>query len=258
MNQEQAAPPQTSTLLDFLAWVEVNKKRLLYGAGGVLVLGLGIYTYQHIHEQAEARASAALLALTQPGESGAAVKPDADKLLRVAGDFSGTAAGRRALLLGAKELFTEKKFDAARARFEQFLAENPEAPGAPTAALGVAACLDAANQLDPAISAYQRVTGAYPTSPEAVQAQLATALLYEAKNQSDQALKIYDEILRARRQSVWSSEANMRRDLLLSKNPQLSPTNIIVQPKPALTPPAVSNAVKVPLPVSPATSTNKK
>ncbi|MBI3877823.1 MAG: tetratricopeptide repeat protein [Verrucomicrobia bacterium] len=257
MNQEQAAQPQTSTLLDFLAWIEVNKQRLLYGAGGVLVLGLGIYAYQHIHDQAEARASAALLAATQPGETGAAIKPDADKLLRIASEHAGTAAGRRALLLGAKELFTEKKFDAARSRFEQYLAESPEAPGAPTAALGVAACLDASNQLDPAISAYQRVIGAYPTTPEAVQAQLAMALLHEAKNQPDQALKTYDEILRARRQSVWSSEANMRRDLLLSKNPQLSPTNIIVQPKPALAPSAVSNAVKVPLPVSPAAPTNK-
>jgi len=217
-------------MIDFIAWVEVNKVRLLQAVFVALVAGFIVYTWSHMRQKAEREASEALIALGRSAEAGG--KVDAEKFLAVSSTHSGTEAGLRALLLGAGALFSEKKFDLARARFEQFLAEVPIGPGAATAAYGVAASLEGANKLDEALQGYQRVVVSYSTEPEAAQAQLAMALLHEAKKQDDQALKIYDEIDRARRQSVWGMEAKMRRDLLLARNPQLAPASLIVPPAP--------------------------
>jgi len=212
-------------MLDILAWVEVNKKRLGQAAVVAVVAGFIIYAWTHFRQQAEQKASEALIALSRATDAGS--KPDSGKFFALSTAHSGTGAGRRALLLGAGALFSEKKFDDARARFEQFLAEAPADAGAATAAYGIAASLEAVNKLEEALQGYQRVVVSYSTEPEAAQAQLAMALLHEAKKQDDQALKIYDEILRGRRQSVWAMEANMRRDLLIARNPQLAPANLL-------------------------------
>ena len=218
MNNEETRPDR---MLELLAWVEVNKKQLLYGLVGALLLGLGFYIFNYSRHQRELSANAALFALDKlpEGRERAAHAAAAD-YFTVAKDFSGTRAAERALLLGAGVLFAEKEFGKAQEKFEQFLSEYPASPSASTAAYGVAACHDAKNDVDKAMEGYQRVITSYSTAPEVTQAKLALALLHEVKTQPDSALKVYDDLLR--KPSVWNSEANMRREMLLAKYPHLA------------------------------------
>jgi predicted negative regulator of RcsB-dependent stress response len=238
MNPQEAPPP--SRTLEFLAWVEVNKQRLLQAVGVLLAAGLVVYAWQHFRGEAEKRASDALLMLQRSADTTGA-KPDSARFLTLASSHSGTAAGRRALLLGAGELFSEKKFDLARARFEEVLAGDAADDLAPTAMMGIAASIEATGKLDDAMRAYERVVSTFATEPESVQAQLAMALIHEAKKEDERALRIYDEVLRSQRQSVWKMEANMRRDLLVTRSPQLAPTNPFA-PIRIVAPPAGTNA----------------
>ena len=231
MNKEETQQQPPDRMLELLAWIETNKQRLLYGAIAVLVVGLGTYIYNYLHEQREHEASAALFDLDKlPEGRGKQTYPAATEYLRVADSFSGTQTGERALLMAGEALFREQKFDEARAKYEQFLRDNSSSVGAGVAAFGVAACLDAKNDLDKALEAYARVVSTYPGSPEATQARLAQAVLYETKQQPEPALKIYDELGRVRPPTVWAQEAGMRREMLLAKYPKLAPPPVVALP----------------------------
>ena len=214
-------------MVEFLAWVEVNKKRLLYGVVGALVLGMAVYLFGYFRQQREVEANAALFALDKlPEGRDRAARVAAVDYLRVVDNFSGTRAAERALLLAAGALFAEKNYDEARDKFKQFISNHGDSPSAATAAYGIAACADAKNEVDTAMTGYNTVISTYPQAPEVSQAKFALALLHEAKNQPDSALKIYDDVLKPRQPSVWHSEANLRREMLLTKWPHLAVTNL--------------------------------
>ena len=74
---------------------------------------------------------------------------------------------------------------------------------------------------------------------EAAQAKLALGVLQEQKGKPDAALRLYDEILRAKKQSVWRAEAEMRREQVVRKHPQLAPGAVsVAAPVPATNAPA--------------------
>ncbi len=124
-----------------------------------------------------------------------------------------------------------------RRRFESFLRDYPENPLAPTAALGIAACLDAMDKTNEAVVAYQDVLNRFAGSAVAAQAKLGLARLWEGSNQPAQALKVYEELTRPNAPSAWSTEAAIRRRQLLSEHPELAKTNA-----PAAISSALSNA----------------
>ena len=250
---------ESTRLIEFLGWVEVNKKKLVIGAALVAV-GIGAWAiYQWNRNQAETEASAALFKVDKPGaRSQTALEANAQAFLQVATAHPGTSAGARALLLAADALFRENKYTEAKAQFENFLRDDAEHPLAATAALGVAACLDAMDKTNEALTAYQDVASRFAGSAAVAQAKLGLARLYEAKNDPAQALRIYEELTRPNASSAWSSEAAMRREQLLSKHPELAKSNapvatissIIPKTPPAakLTPLTGTN----PVPVKPA------
>ena len=88
--------------------------------------------------------------------------------------------------------------------------------------MGVAACHEAAGDLDKAAVSYEQVTYQHGSSPEAHQAKLALGILHEQKNKPEQALRLYDEVHRAKPVTVWRMEAEMRREQLLRRLPQLA------------------------------------
>jgi TolA-binding protein len=206
---------QFSPAFDFLAWFEVNKKRLVQWAAAAAIIGLAAYIWSYQRRQAETEANAALFKVQVP-EGGAAGKPaTASDLLRVAAQHGGTAAGERAALLGAAALFAEGKFSDAKAGFEQFLGSHPASPLLATAALGVAASLDSLNETERAITEYRRVVAGYPNDLAAAQARLALAALYESKGQHDEARKLYDQLTTGAGQGgFWREEAVSRREAL--------------------------------------------
>ena len=229
---------ESTRLIDFLAWVEVNKKKLLIGAAGVGVAIAAYSIYQWHRNEAEAEATAAFYKIQTPAsQTERPGGPDAQAFLQVARTHSGTSAGAQALLFGAEGLFRENKFDEAKKEFENFLRTYPNHPVAFTASLGIAACLDAINKTDEALAADQEVVNRYPGSAVASQAKLGLARIYKTKGDLAQTLKIYDELARPPVSSAWGAEASSRREQLVGHHPELVKTN---PPAPVL-PLALSN-----------------
>ena len=229
MNSE---PTETSHGLEFLAWLEFNKKRVIVAAAVVTVVASSVAIYRWHHAERELQANTALLRVQRVAErNGAGQPPSAEPFLRVASDFRGTRAAGRALLLAAEALYAEGKYGEAAQQFESFLRESSGSPFAPTAAFGVAATLDAQGKTNEAVAAYQGVISDYPASAVANQAKLALGGLHEARNELTQAARLYGELAAPGQQSAWGIEAGMRRENLLRQHPELAPTNT-----PALSP----------------------
>jgi predicted negative regulator of RcsB-dependent stress response len=217
---------ESTRMIEFLAWAESNKMKLLVGSAIVALVIGGYAIYQWHHNEAEAEASAALLKVEQPGaRAEAGAEPDARAFLQVASAHPGTGAAGRALLFAADAYFRESKYPDAKTQFENFLRDYSDNPLAPTAGLGVAVCLDSMNNTNGALAAYQDVVNRFAGTIVVAQARLGLARLYEARNDFAPALRIYDELTRGGAQSGWSSEAAMRREQLLSKHPELTKTN---------------------------------
>ena len=227
---------ESARMIDFLAWVEVNKKRLLIGAVAVGAAIAAYAIYQWHSNQAEADASAALLRVHRvgAGEEGAP-EASAQALLRIAAEYPGTGAGARALLLAGEALFKQGSYSEARTQFEGFLRNYADNPLAPIAALGAAVCLDSMNKTNEAATAYQDVVNRFAGAAVVGQAKLGLARLQEARNDPAQALKIYDELIRPSAQTVWSSEAGQLRQQLLARHPELAKTNAPASGAPGLT-----------------------
>ena len=240
-------PTGSSTVFDFLAWLEVNKKRLAIGAVVATVVGFGIAAYRHHQNAKEMEASSALLQIKTPATArGSTNLPTATDYLRVSAQYSGTDAAERAALLGAGALYGSERYEEARQAFESFLKDYPSSPWVADAAFGKAVSLDALDKTNEAMAAYQDIITRHGDSPVVAQAQLGLARLQEALGKPDQALKIYQELTKVGAASAWAPEAASRKEQLLSKFPELAKT---------LTPPVVTNAPAVaPLPGAAATN----
>lgn len=217
---------ESTRLYEFLAWLEVNRRRVLFGAAAILGLVVVMYVYDWMAQQTERRANAAVLSV----ETGAAQNPEEsasgnDEYLRVAREYPSTGAGRRALLLSATSLFSSGQYDAAQVQFEDFLRKHGKHPMAGSAALGVAACLDAQDKTDAALGGYQRFIDDYPTDAFVPRAKLAMAAIHEARSQPREALDLYDELAKPQIYGAAAMEAMTRREQLLEKHPELAPTN---------------------------------
>ncbi len=215
---------ESNFLIDLLAWIEVNKRRLITG-GVVIVAGwVVIYTYTYFKGQQEVAAEEAMSAVFKaPLGNPVRSLPEPAGLLAVADRYASAPAGQRALLLAAGALFQQGKFPEAKEKFQKFSSQYADSKLVPIAAYGAAACEDAANNLDAALTAYQAVEQKYPKDPVATQAKLAIGVIHEAKNKPEEALKVYDQLAKVESRSLWSSEAFSRRDLLLAKFPHLMP-----------------------------------
>jgi predicted negative regulator of RcsB-dependent stress response len=225
--------------VEFLAWLEVNKWRLVVVATAVAVLGGGTAIYRSYRQERETQASTALFKAQREAARPSPGQPaSAEPFLRVATNFSGTEAASRALLLAAQALFEGGKYAEASQQFEAYLRESGASAFAPSAAFGLAACLDAQGKTNEAVAAYQGVLTRYPGSGTANQAKLALAGLFEAQKEFAEAVKLYSELSTPAQPSAWGIEAGMRREELLRLHPELAPTNA---PPPAVPPLASAN-----------------
>ena len=95
--------------IEFLAWLEINKKRLIAAAlvGALLLGGFALYRWRSAQLEIEANSGLVLLqsGRTQAGLPAAEVK--AEELLEFASRYRSTQAGKRGLLLAAGALFRE-------------------------------------------------------------------------------------------------------------------------------------------------------
>ncbi len=233
MNPEATQPPastdptQTDQVVLLMTWFETNKKRLAMLAGIAIAVGGVYYVVNYFKAQREAEASQALSALRAGSvfaeRTGGGTK--ASELQQIAQKYSGTAAADEAALLAAGAMFAEGQYEAARAEFAKFLQSHDRGDIGAAAAYGVAASLESLKKTDEAIAAYQNVSQRFPGTGQAAQAKLAVARLFEAKSQPEKAYEIYQELVRPTAMTLWSQEANQRREELVRKFPQLAATN---------------------------------
>ena len=226
--------PEGAGMIEALAWLEVNKKRLAIGAVLLLIVGFGAYVFNYMGEQKEQKASAALIDLHQPISTNEPPVP-ATAFLKVTEDYPGTAAAERALILAAGAYFSEGKYTEAQNTFDRLLKEKPSSKWAPDAKFGIAASLESQGKRDEALAQYDMVSRAYKDSSVAGEARLALARIYEAKNQPAEALKQYDELTHGGINSMRAQDAMMRRSQLLKQHPELDKpaTNAIASSIPA-------------------------
>lgn len=218
---------QTGGIIQFQSWLEQNKKRILVGGVGLLVVVLALVAYANWQAQRESGAARALSEIRAlPQADGSAAPPPPDAFLKVANDFAGTKAASRALLLAAGGYFVEANYTESQARFEEFLRQYPQSPLAPQALLGVAANLNAQQQNEQAIAKYEEVRRVYPNQPASDEAYLALARLYEEDERWEEAHAIYEEIAATHTGTGMGAEAGMRLQNLEERHPELVETNL--------------------------------
>ena len=214
---------ENTTLIDFLAWFEVNKKRL--GAVFVLVVAASAayMVYSNMSEGKEAAAAKAVMALRLPMNAPTnAVQPSAASYAKVAADYQGTTAAEHAVLLAAATFFNEAKYLEAQTEFQKFISQHPSSDFAGQAAYGLAASIEASGKTDDAFKAYQTVVSGYPRSSVADDARMAAARIHESRSQGEEALKLYNEVSKPTSNSARASEAMQYKELLLKKFPALA------------------------------------
>jgi len=233
-----AKAAQSPGWIKFLAWFEVNKKRLLIGTVIALVVGLAIGLAIYYQSQREVRASEALSEVktpinpTSPIPSGTAAAYQ-----RIAREHKGTQAGGRALIMAGTTLFMQGDYDEAQKVFEQFAREYPASPFVPEALFGVASCLDAKKKPAEAIAKFEELRRRYGKSSVMDETKLALGRLYEEQNKLTMALDLYDELVKANQYSGIGSEAGLRMEVLLSEHPELKKTNAPIMTPPPMTRP---------------------
>lgn len=225
VEREKTAAPtaeEPSLGIELLAWLEVNKKKLIIAGGVIVAVWIIAITYVHLNREREAAASAALAAL-RPGLGESMVTPiPAQKYLGVYEKYRGTKAAPRALLLAASSLYQEGKYQEAQKTFEKFLTEYPDNTFAPQAALGIAACLEAQGKESDALAKYQEITTRYSTEPAVlIPAKMAYGRLMEKQGKFDLAYNSYNDVVRADVYTSWAQDAMTRLQALEKQHPEL-------------------------------------
>jgi len=191
-------------------WIEANKIRLIWG-GGIVVIAAGLISYRsYRREQKEFDAGMALTETMMSAPRNTTIEKQAGLFLKVAGEYSGTAASQRALLQSAAMLFEAQKYADAQAQFQQFLGQYSGSALVAQAALGAAACLDAQGKTDPAAAAYRQIINSYADSPAAIYATFRLAQINEQQGKVTEALKLYENITRTSPNSPLGMEAGIR------------------------------------------------
>jgi tetratricopeptide (TPR) repeat protein len=220
----QAQDAATAYFFKSWSWAESNIRTIVVGIAVVAVVAILLSYYFWRQNDMEVTAGVALtqLLISTPPNSDASQLADA--YLKIAADYVGTQAGDRALMLGAATLFSSDKFPEAQAEFQKYLSEHPTGPFSASAALGVAASLDAQEKTDSAANAYQRVISSF-SDPNAVDAaKFALAKIDEQRGKLDDAENFYQEVARNNPNSPLGSEAAIRAMQLRSK-PPVTPTS---------------------------------
>ena len=237
--QELTASDQ---LLKLWAWIDANSKAIAYGLALLLIAIFVLTFYNYRQNQKEITAGEALTQVGMSNTGGSL----ADATLKIATEYAGTLAGKRALLQGATTLFAIDKWPEAQVQFQKFLDMYPDNLLAPQAALGVAACLDAQGKTDLAIGAYQKAIAQTSDANVVATAKFALARIAEAQGKFADADKLYAEIARAYPNTSLSSEAGMRNAELKNKSSAPAP----VSPAPATTAPASTTPATAPFTLS--------
>jgi tetratricopeptide (TPR) repeat protein len=220
---------QPGGLVGFLAWVEVNKQRLMMGGGIAIVVIVVAVVFIQQQSQKEYSASEALSNVRVPFNSGNPVPPGtAEALLKVAEDHKGTKAAGRALLLSAGVLFAEAKSAAdyaeAEKRFGQVIQSYPDSEWVAQANRGIAAALVAQGKTAEATAKYEQLRARFANAPIIDEVRIALARLYESQK-PEEAFNLYEEVLKnpqGNPNGPLVAEAGLHEEALMKQHPKLA------------------------------------
>jgi len=224
-------------LYQLAQWAHANRKRLMAGLAALLVVGgvIGLTIWNKSHHELMANEALANIK-DPPGSRENPTAADAAPYIQVANDYPGTAAGTRARLMAGGALFEAGNFKDAKEQFDKFLQENPGNSLANEALLGVAASLEGDGKNADAIARYEDLIKHHMADTTGPQAKSALARLYLAENRPEDALPLYDELARGNNGDSWVLEAEIQRQELYTKYPNLKkPPVRALAPSPAMT-----------------------
>jgi hypothetical protein len=242
-----SSEPQSHDLVKFLAWLEVNKKRVAIGAAGVMVGIMVIIVVVQSRAQRDQRAGQALSDVRMPRAIGEVLPAETiAAYLAVARDYPGTKAAEHALMLAAGGYYMAANYGDAQKQFEALLKSYPESTWTPDAVLGVAATFEAQGRTNDAIAKYEEVRRRYGTATVVDDAKLALGRLFQGQGKVEEAFKLYEEMAKAGGgyQSRSGMEVQSRLQDLIKDHPEL------IRPKQPPTPPPtnrVANATNAPV-----------
>ncbi len=223
---------------DLVAWLQLNRKRVLIGAVVALVVAVAASAMIYTQNQKEVNASEALSEIRAPMNPATPPPPGlVDAYLKIARDYAGTKAAARALLVAGGALYVEGNHAEAQKLFERVTREYPESPWLAEANYGIAATLDAQQKIPEATAKYEELQRRFPNQAVIDEAKLGLGRLYEVQNKPAQALKLYEELLRANPYGGIAQEAGIRHTEIIEKHPELAMTNALaLAPSPLPTP----------------------
>lgn len=225
---------ETPFLFQAWAWVEKNRKQVIYGVVAVVVAGLAVAYLSWSKKEKELAASQALSrAFYEQATGRIDAATAADTLLKVAAGNGGTQAGAQALIFAGTGLFNTGKYAEAQAAFERFGREYSGNPLAAQAIYGVAAALSAQGKSDEAARAYKESADRFPLSPVANQAQYSLAVTLAAQGKLAEALPLYEKVAGAAMGNSLGNEAALRAEEL---RVQLPPIPLESAPTPSVVP----------------------
>jgi TolA-binding protein len=218
MSSEVAELPVSHKLW---AWFETNRKQAIWGAVIVVALGLIIWFFVWQQGEKEVNASEALSKVSTPAATTPTAKADPESYLKIASSYPKSSAAARALLLAGGSYFVEGKYAEAKTQFERLARDHQQSPFMGQALLGIAACLDAQGKTNEALTAYKDLADHHPGESVIPQAKFALARMYEAQGKTELARTLFEDLNRADPYGSLGSEAGMRLEELLAKNPGL-------------------------------------
>lgn len=226
------APPSVG-FYNFLGWFEANKKRVVIGAGIVLVAGTiaGIWVWHNSEREIEAEE--ALAAVHTPFNPSEPTPPGtAEAFLKIVRDYPNTSAAAKALLRAGTAYFADGNYPKAREQFDTFIRNFPDSPWVSEAVFGNAACLDAEGKTTEAIAKYNDFLKYNDASAD--QARLNLARLYEQTKQPALALDLLNKLVNPQQgYNPAAAEAQQMIKELYAQHPEL----MAPAPTPPTTPP---------------------
>ncbi len=212
-----------------LAWLDVNKKRVITWTTATVVVVTIVALFIYNEYQKEVRASHALSEVSLSLNPAKPPGPDTvQKLLKVEKDYPDSKAAARALLRAGGILFANGDYAEAQKLFARFEKQYPESPWLSEAQLGYAATLEMQNKTTEAVAEYEKLRKRYPTDPIAGSVKLALARLYGKQNRAEEEFALLQEIGREYPAAYSSvgAEASTMLEELLEKHPNLIKTNV--------------------------------
>ena len=203
----QAQDAATAYFFKLWEWVENNIRTVIIGASvaAVVIALVSYYFWRQSQIEITAGKELTQLIISTPPNSDASQLADA--YLKIAADYPGTQSGKRALVLAAMTLFESSKYAEAQAQFQKYLDANPASTFSATAALGVAASLEAQGKTDAAANAYQQVISSYSDPNAVAAAQFALAKINEQQGKLIQAENFYQQVAHNNPNTSLGSEA---------------------------------------------------